>query len=239
MNTRRRCCIAITTMGWLANLPAHAANGRTYAPGDFDSIEVSGSAVIRFVQGTSDEVFVEGDDELQNAVSVEVSGGRLSLRSSGSWKFWNARRLNVTLTMRNLKRLSIAGAADLTASGPVQLERLSIDISGAGSARFDQLRAEQLQFQVSGKGDAQMAGAVKQLDVSISGKSQFHGENLMSERARVSVSGVGSVEVWAQQELAISVAGVGTVDYWGAPTVRRSVSGHAVVNERGAKRAVP
>jgi hypothetical protein len=239
MNTRRLCCIAIATMGWLANLPAHAADGRTYAPGDFDSIDVSGSAVIRFVQGTSDEVFVEGDDELQNAVSVEVRGGRLSVHSRGSWKFWNARRLHMTVTARDLKRLSVSGAADLTASGPVQLERLRIDISGAGSARFDQLRAEQLYFQVSGAGDGTMTGTVKQLDVSISGKSQFHGENLMSERARVSISGIGGVEVWAQHELGISVAGVGTVDYWGAPSVRRSVSGHAVINERGAKRAAP
>jgi hypothetical protein len=238
MKTRRLFSV-LAAMALLAGLPAHAADGRTYAPGDFDSIDVSGSAVIRFVQGASDEVFVEGDDQVQNAVSLDARGGRLSIHSGGSWKFWNARRLHLTVTARDLKRLSISGAADFAAPGPVQVERLRVDISGAGSARFDQLRAEQLVFQVSGAGDGLMAGTVKQLDVSISGKSQFHGEHLMSERARVSVSGVGDVEVWALQDLSISVAGIGSVDYWGTPAVRRSVSGRATINERGAKRAAP
>ena len=210
--------------------------GRLYAPGDFNAIDISGAAEVRFVQGPRDRVFVEGGDEAQKAVDFEVRDRKLNVRPTGAWKFWKQQQVQMTITARELSRVVISGSADLSASGPVQVDRLTVSISGAGLARFDQLKAEQLNFQVSGAGDGQVAGSVKDLKLSISGRSEFRGENLMSQTAKVAISGIGEVQVWATQELSISVAGFGTVDYWGAPVVRRSVSGSATINDRGAKR---
>jgi hypothetical protein len=209
------------------------AEGRTYTPGRFDSIEINGSATVTFVQGSVDQVFVEGGDEVQRAVLLELQNGALRLNPSGSWKFWDARRLRIEVTARELARVSISGAADFTAPAPVRAERLAVAISGAGAVRFDQVDAETLNFQVSGSGDGQAAGAVGELVLRISGRGEFRGEALKAERARVSISGVGDVKVWAVQELDISVAGIGKVDYWGAPAVRRHTSGAATINERG------
>jgi len=218
---------------------AQSPEGRSYAPGPFDSIEISGSAIVRFTQGASDQVSIEGDETVQKAVDMEVRNGVLSLQSGGSWKFWNARRLQVSVTARTLKRVIISGAADFNASAPVQAGRLVVEISGAGSARFDQLKAEQLVFHVSGAGDGRLAGSVKDLHIDVSGKGRVDAGGLMSERARVSISGVGDAGVWATQDLAVSVAGIGTVDYWGNPTVRRSISGKGTLNDRGTKKVGP
>jgi Putative auto-transporter adhesin, head GIN domain len=232
--------------GWavacLALLMAPAAlasppEGRLYTPGSFDRVEISGSAVIRYTQGPRDEVFVEGDEEAQRAVTLEVSNGVLRVSPSGNWKFWNSRRTQLNITSVELTRLSVSGAADWLALEPVQARRLSVSISGAGLARFDHLKADALSFSVSGAGDGQVAGTVDELGISISGKSNFRGEHLQSQRARVGVSGIGDVKVWALQELAISVSGVGTVDYWGPATVSRRTSGVARINDRGAKPA--
>jgi hypothetical protein len=214
---------------------AQAPEGRSYTPGAFDSIEISGAAAVRFAQGANDQVFVEGDEDAQRAVELEVHNGLLQIRPSGGWKFWNSRRVQVLVTARDLRRVIISGAADLVAAAPVQAERLVISISGAGMARFDKLRAEQLVFTVSGAGDGQIAGAVNQLGVVVSGKSEFRGERLMSERATVKVSGIGDVKVWATQQLDITVSGIGTVDYWGTPLLRRHSSGVARINDRGPK----
>jgi hypothetical protein len=214
---------------------AQAPEGRLYTPGPFDSVEISGAAAVRFTQGDSDQVFVEGDEATQRSVEVELRNGLLMIHPSGSWKFWSNKRVQLAVTARELKRVTISGAADFVAAAPVQARRLSLDISGAGLARFDQLKAEELRFSVSGSGDAQVAGSVERLVVGISGRSDFRGENLMSQQARVTISGLGGVKVWAQQELAISISGIGTVDYWGSPSVRRSASGMATVNDRGPK----
>jgi hypothetical protein len=220
--------------------PAAHANppeGKLYSLGSFDRVEVSGSAVIRYTQGPRDEVFVEGDEDAQKAVGLELRNGQLNISSTGAWKFWKSRRTQLTITSVELTRLSMSGAADWLAPEPVVAKRLSVSISGAGLARFDHLKAEALSFSVSGAGDGQAAGSVDELRVDISGKSNFRGENLQSQRARVGVSGIGDVKVWAIQELAISVSGVGTVDYWGAANVTRRTSGIARINDRGAKPA--
>ena len=229
--------LALASLAFLLAPPARAnpPEGKLYSLGAFDRIEVSGSAVIRYTQGPRDEVFVEGDDEAQKAVNLELFQGLLNIRPTGSWKVWNKGRVQITVMSAELTRLSMSGAADWLALEPVTAKRLSVSISGAGLARFDQLRAEALSFSVSGAGDGQVAGAVDELSISISGKSNFRGENLQSQRTRVGVSGIGDVKVWAIQELAITVSGVGTVDYWGPASVSRRTSGIARINDRGAK----
>ena len=227
----------------LALLPAlalaQARDCRPCSPGPFDSIEISGSANVRFTQGSTDQVIVEGDEEAQKGVELEVRNGVLYVRPSGSWKFWNSRRAQLDITARELKRVSISGAADLVAAQPVQCQALDIGISGAGLARFDKLQAGSLRFQVSGAGDGQMAGKVGELQITVSGRSEFRGENLQSERARVQVSGIGEVQVWVTQWLGVGVSGVGTVDYWGSPQVQRRSAGIARINDRGPKTAPP
>lgn len=224
----------------LLALPSQAAEGRMYTLGAFDGIEIGGGADMHITQGPADgveQVFVEGDADAQKTVALEVRGGVLRVNPSGAWKFWTARRPKLHVTLRQLTRLTISGAADVQASEPLRAERLRVTISGAGLARFDQLQAEQLVFSVSGAGDGQVAGQVGDLNLSISGKSDFQAEQLMVRRAKVAVSGIGDVKVWVTDELSIAVAGIGKVDYWGTPRVRRSSSGMATVNDRGAKAA--
>ena len=235
---RRVIRAAVFTAAWCAAV-AHAnpPEGKLYSLGAFDRVEVSGSAVIRYAQGPRNEVFVEGDEEAQRSVNLEVHNGQLLVRPTGSWKVWNHQRTQLNIMSVDLTRLSMSGAADWLAGEPVAAKRLSVSISGAGLARFDQLKAESLSFSVSGAGDGQVAGTVDELNVSISGKSNFRGEHLQSQRARIGVSGIGDVKVWAIQDLAVTVSGVGTVDYWGPAHVSRRTSGIARINDRGAKPA--
>lgn len=230
---------AVALLAAVLSPAAHATppEGKLYSLDAFDRVDVSGSAVIRYTQGPRNEVFVEGDEEAQKAVTVELHNGQLNIRPAGAWKFWNKERTQLTVTSTELTRLSLSGAADWLALEPTTARRLSVSISGAGLARFDQLRAGALSFSVSGAGDGQVTGAVDELNISISGKSNFRGENLQSQRTRVVVSGIGDVKVWAIQDLSITVSGVGTVDYWGPANVSRRTSGVARINDRGAKPA--
>lgn len=241
MNILGTACAALMTGALMGAGLVHAQTGpsRIYLPGPFDELEIHGSAEVRFEQGNIDQVLVEGDDEAQSAVQLNLRNGRLNIHQGGTWKFWNNRRLQLTITARDLKRLSISGAADVLAALPVKVGTLRVDISGAGLARFDRLQAGELRFTVSGAGDGQFAGSVDHLSVSVSGKSDFRGEQLHAQSGRVTVSGLGDVKVWAERDLSISISGVGTVDYWGSPTVKRRTSGLATINARGSRAPTP
>lgn len=216
--------------------PSWAQSGQRVFPTEpFDTIEISGSADVRFTQGPTDQVMVRGGDDAMRDKVFEVRDRKLRIGLSGAWRFWDADKLRIEVQARDLTRVTISGAGDFRASNAVRVAQLAVVISGAGSVRFDQLNADTLSFQISGAGDGHVAGSTKDLSLKMSGKGEFRGDDLRAERADVSVSGVGEARVWVVQDLRIAVTGAAEIDYWGTPTVKRSVSGAAQINERGSK----
>jgi len=143
----------------------------------------------------------------------------------------------ISLVVETVMPHNDAGASDVYATGPFKTESLSVHISGAGNVRFDELNAGTLRFIVSGAGDGQLSGQVKDLGIDLSGKGKLQADQLRAANARVNISGVGNAALWVTDSLRVNISGVGTVDYWGQPqTVSRSASGLATINARGDKR---
>lgn len=236
-----RCLVLAGLLGAGACFAADAPLGRSYAPGAFDSMAFEGSATVRFVQGERDEVFIEGDEDVQRAITLELNGTRLTLRTTGGWMVWRqGSRARVQVTARELKEVRISGAADFVATETVNTPMLAIDIAGAGLARFEKLHTEELRFTVSGSGDGHFQGTAQRVRLSIAGRGDFFGENLKAERVRIGISGVGKARVWATQELNARVSGIGQVDYWGEPPeVNKRSAGFGRFVDRGAKAPAP
>ncbi len=213
--------------------------GRVYAPGPFERIELAGSANVKLLQGDSDEVFIAGDAQEQEGVSVTLNHGKLDFRSNTGWKMWPGKRLQIEVTMRQLQELVLSGASDLHAPARFWAGPLSIKLSGAGSARFDDLHAERLDFSISGAGEGFLRGQVNLLDLKISGKGRLAAEDLRAHAANVKISGVGNADLWVSERLNLDVSGVGQIAYWGQPTLTRTTSGIAKVFSRGDRRAPP
>ena len=214
---------------------AQAPEGRVYAPGPFDSVVLDGAGQVRLVQGDRDEIFVAGDAQAQ-AVDIRLRGGRLVIDLPGSWKFWNnGSGAQVEVRVRHLSHLTLSGANDVIAAGPISGDQLTVQMAGSGVARFDQLQVGRLNFEISGAGEGQLAGKVDQLRLSVSGKGKIGAEQLRTDGANVSISGVGNAVLWTVRALNVQISGAGHVDYWGQPTVRKSISGFGSVEARGDK----
>lgn len=228
------CALALLGCGF-AQAQQTAPAGRSYSPGAFTSLEIDGTARIRLSQGDRDRVFVAGDDAVQNGVDIDRSGDSLRIRAGGGWKFWRDDMLTIDVQMRQPNRVALSGAGELQAAGPIRGDQLVVRISGAGRVRFDDLAVRQVRLDISGAGDAQLAGRVDQLDINVSGKGKVLAEPLRAVRARVSISGVGSAELWVVDELHADISGAGKVDFWGHPAVRQAVSGVGAITPRGDK----
>ncbi|MBB4842733.1 hypothetical protein HNP55_001248 [Paucibacter oligotrophus] len=210
--------------------------GQLYSPGPFDRLQVEGLTQVKLSQGDKDQVFIVGDPELQKTVQLRLVNQQLRIEPSGGWKFWNNARLQLEISMRELKQLTLAGASDVHAPGPLRLQGLTVRISGAGQVRLDDLMAERLDFNVSGAGDGQLRGQVGQLNLGISGKGKLLADHLRTGRAQVNISGIGNAQLWVVEDLAVHISGVGSVEYWGQPQVTRQTSGLATIKSLGEKR---
>jgi hypothetical protein len=211
-------------------------NGKLYAPGPFDRLELAGAARVLLVQGERDQAFIVGDADVQKGVEVELDDRQLVIRPTGGWKFWSSHKVFVKVEMRQLRQLSVSGASDVQAPGPLQCEQLKLSISGAANVRLDQLQARQLSFGISGSGEGQFGGRVDEMAVQISGKGRVVADRLQAGKARVNVSGIGNVLLWVTDDLSAHISGIGSVDYFGKPTVQRSVSGMGSINAKGERR---
>lgn len=220
----------------LTPLPAQAQvpEGKLYAPGAFDSLVVDGAGQVRVVQGDRDEVFVSGDAQAQQAVSIQLVGRRMKIDLPGGWKFWSdASGTQVEVRVRHLVQLTMSGANDVVVPGLFSGDHLAISLAGTGLARFDQLQMGSLKVDISGAGEGQLSGKVDQLSLSVSGKGQISARRLRTDSADLSISGVGSVALWAVHDLRVRISGAGHVTYWGQPTLSKSISGFGTVDAKG------
>ena len=217
------------------------APGKTYAPGPFDSLNFNGSATVRFMQGDRDEVFVEGPSEAQENVQVQLDGTRLTVRTAGSWMFWRTpqQRLRLIVMARDLRELTLSGAADFQASEPVLLKQLTIEASGSANVQFNKISTESLVFEVSGAGSGRFIGRAASVSVDISGRGDFSGHDLDTQQAKVRITGLGKARLWVHKSLDARISGIGTVDYFGSPTLKKRTTGSGRFNERGARPGPP
>ena len=211
--------------------------GKLYPLSSFDRILVDGVAKLILVQGEREQAYVWGNPETLRTLEVDVADQQLTLRTSGGWRFWNVPRVNVKVEVRQLRQVTLAGAADLHAPGPVQADQLKLSISGAGSVRFDQLQAQQLQFDISGAGEGTLSGQANELMLRVSGKGRLQADQLKTQTAKVHISGIGNATLWVTDKLGASISGIGGVDYYGQPKeVQRHISGMGSISSKGEKR---
>jgi len=221
------CCLAAG---------AQASEGKLYTPGPFEKIAIGGAADVKLVQGSEDQVFIAGDADVQKGVRVSLEDNTLTVQSKEGWKFWTSSRLQISVTARKLSSISLAGAANLHAPGPLAAERLVVKLAGTGQARLDDVTADSLQFSMAGAGEAQASGRVRELTLHVAGKGRLQAENLQCQQANVSISGLGNATLWVQEELRIKIAGAGFIDYWGRPSVKPTVAGTSSIKGLGDKR---
>jgi len=227
--------LVVALLGLGVQAQPAAPVGRVYAPGAFDRLDVEGAARIRLTQGDRDQVFVAGDEAAQRGVEVDVVNSHLRIRAVGGWKFWREDRPAIEVQVRKLSHVMLSGAGEVQAPGPIRGDQLVIGISGSGSVRFDELAVRQVNFDISGAGDGQLAGRVEQLELNVSGRGKLVADQLRAARARVAISGVANAELWVIDDLQLAISGAGKIDYWGQPVVRRAVSGVGSVTARGDK----
>lgn len=234
MNRLRRSVVFLALACAAPVVHAQPREGRVFSSSGFERIALEGAVDVRLVQGERDEVLLPAGSE--ESLQVMMAGSRLVIHSSGNWKFWSSARQEVQVQVRQLRELLISGASNVHAAGAFRAEQLSVNISGSGLVRFDELQTTTLRLHISGAGDGQLAGKAEELRLMVSGKGKVQAEQLRVGKASVLISGVGNAQLWVTDTLKLNVSGVGSIDYWGEPKVSRFTSGLASVNARGDKR---
>lgn len=180
---------------------------REVAP--FTSIKTEGAFTIEVTCQKDLRLEVEGDDNILDYVSSDVSNNVLRLRSTKDYSVNEPVKFKISVP--NLEGLSVSGAGKIEIKG-INNEKFEIDSSGAPSIS--------------------VSGTTKVVDIDTSGAAKIDTHNLHASRAIVDTKGVSRVDLDVADQLDVTVSGPSSVYYKGDPVVNKTVRGPGKVEKR-------
>lgn len=203
----------------------------------FTGLEVNYPAYVTIIQGQSNSVTVEADDNLLPQLNTRVSNGKLIIENTE--KAWSRRvdpsdKILITIIVKDLRNVDFPSAGEVIVEG-IQSDHLKLSVSGAGNISLVDVQLGVCEVNLSGAGSITASGEVNELDINISGAGSFNGKDFKSNSTSASISGVGSASIWVINDLAAYISGVGSINYYGSPSLQKNVSGLGSVNNLGEK----
>lgn len=218
---------------FLVSLSAIAQKRQMVDVGDFDEIAMRVAGTVYVTQGNKNEVIVEGYDEDLEEVKIDVRGGVLNIESNrrSSWRFWDSNnvRVEVYVTVKELRGVSVSGSGDIVGQNTIETGNFRAKVSGSGDIEME-LDARNVDASISGSGNIELSGSSNSGSLSISGSGKLLAENMKVDDFEVRISGSGRGSITVFGELDVRISGSGSVYYGGEPTgVNSSISGSGKV----------
>ena len=198
----------------------------------FTGISLSLPAKVEIVQGNTEGISIETDDNILPLIETVVEDGKLRLRFKDRNMSVSTKTLNMKVNVKTLDSLSVAGSGDLRAA-KLKVANLKTSIAGSGDVRIASLDADTLIVSIAGSGDFSAGGKANAVEGKIAGSGDLKIETLAANSVKLSIAGSGDAKVWAKDTLKISVAGSGDVAYYGDAKVTQSVAGSGSVKRLG------
>jgi Putative auto-transporter adhesin, head GIN domain len=225
--------ILVLSLAACSELIGEHGNGervtKTFTVDDFNEIEIAGDFNVTLTPSNSNEVTLEVDENLVRFIEISVRGGRLIIDTER--RLESRKGINVEIPVKELRKLTCSGAADLSSNKPLVLRKLDMNVSGAG--KFDlKLDVKSVSLDLSGATLVYLEGAADDLEVNMSGAGSLAAGGFEVRDCSVDISGVGSALVNVSGTLKAQVSGLGKVEYLGNPeSVQGDVSGVGNVNK--------
>ncbi|MDR3417011.1 MAG: DUF2807 domain-containing protein [Nevskia sp.] len=192
--------------------PAVSGSGhvvtQTRQPGSFDAVQSNGSFELRVSVGGPLSVVVEADDNLQDLIRTRVESGTLVVDSTRN------------LDSRHMPRIRIS-TPSLSA----------LTLSGSGNAKLSGVSGDNLAVRISGSGNVEGSGKVRELALTVNGDGGAELAELEADTAKVRLEGGGDSSVNVAQTLDAVINGSADLKYHGSPKILSRVHGTGAVEK--------
>jgi hypothetical protein len=188
-----------------------------YAFTDFTEVEISSAFEFEIQQSNSYNISVTADDNIMDYVQVSQDGQTLKIGlRTVTW--FGPKTLRASVTMPQLRGLTVSGASRGTVYDFSSTEDLDITVSGASRVTGD-ITAGNVEFDISGASTIQLGGSANDMFASVSGASRCNLGSFPVNNADVNFSGASSGTINLDGRLDADLSGASRLWYIGEPTV--------------------
>ena len=179
----------------------------------FCNIKISGTLNVYLSQGDKESVEVEIDSNLKQYVLVTQNGETLVIDTKNR-KDFKATKCNVYITLKDIKKLDISNVGDVLTQTLSKDDKIKLNTSSVGSISLE-LNCHEIDVKLSGVGPVELHGETSELVLQKSGLGKLKAKELHAKTVKVKNSGLGSMSIYASQELIIANSGLGSITYSG------------------------
>lgn len=204
----------------------------------FDAIADETVIDIEIVQGDSQKVVAEGNENMMNFIELNVINDKLHVDlANGSYSHF---KLKVYITVPTLQEVELESTGDINIEGFKELKSLKLKSTSTGKITTDgtfdidgdldlvssstgsinlAVNCKNIEARLSSTGSINIEGNCVNQDVTISGTGDYNAFDLFSEECVVETNSVGDAKVNVSEELDVTISSVGNVYYKGNPRV--------------------
>jgi hypothetical protein len=197
---------------------------------EFRELRLEGRGKVALTQGNESSIEVTSDDNILPSIETAVVNGQLIL-SHENGKNLRPTTLNYTITVKDLKGVSIAGSGDIVGIDEFKSKRFYADIAGSGDITI-KVSADHLESGISGSGSISLSGSTNSHDARITGSGDVDAFDLQTKNSSVVITGSGNCRIRVSDKLQAKITGSGDVLYKGHPQVSESIRGSGKVKDR-------
>lgn len=198
--------------------------------GSFKGVSLSGSMNVILSKGSSFNVVVEADDNLQEHIETTVKDNVLRIGTKTPRLSWiSSKNITVYVTLPELTKASVSGSGNMQSDDLFSAGSFNVSVSGSGNCKL-KVNATDLDAHISGSGSINITGTSDNSTVGISGSGNYRGLSMETKDANFRISGSGSAETTVNGKLDAHISGSGGVRYKGNASVNARTSGSGRVH---------
>ena len=213
-----------------AQIKVNDANAQVRNISSFHSIKVSHAIDLILSQSDVEAIAVSAiKDEYRDRIKTSVENGVLKIWYDEEDKWYRNRgnkKLKAYVSFKTLNKLNASGASDVTVTGKITSDKLTMVFTGASDFR-GAVQVQTLDMNLSGASDAVVTGSAANTKVDASGASHLKAFDLQVEVCNAEASGASDIWVTINKELNANASGASSIQYRGNGVVRNLKTGGA------------
>ena len=185
--------------------------------GSFDAVRASEGWEVILKKGNENSVSASLDSNLYEHLDVHIDGSRLKIDTEDDTQIGRATSKKIYVTFSDhLSELKASSAATITSESTLEGERLSLDVSSAGTINTE-VAVRSVDTDASSAGTINVKGITERFAGDASSAGKINASGLKSENAKADVSSAGYVGIFASKSIHADASSAGNVEYWGNP----------------------
>jgi len=190
---------------------------------EFEKINVSGSAEVRFHESQEYRAVVTVDENLEEYVEIFTRNNQLNIGTKNGYSCSFTKYL-VDVYCPALTGVLITGSGSFENRDDIVVSTFGTTVTGSGKVKIT-VECENFSAKITGSGKIMVAGNSNDANITITGSGKFSGSDFRINNANVHISGSGSIDVHVTDNLKANISGSGGINYRGEPRIDSKVTG--------------